>query len=116
MAFLIMKKYFITGGCGFIGSNFIHFLIENKLSNQIINIDKMTYAGNTENLKTIENRKNYHFIHGDICCQKTVRKILEKYEPDVIVHFAAESHVDRSIDGPVEICSNKYHWYTQFIV
>ena len=62
----------------------------------------MTYAGNAENLRTIEKRKNYHYIRGDICCQKTVRKILEEYEPDVIVHFAAESHVDRSIDGPVE--------------
>tara|TARA_B100000886_G_scaffold322244_1_gene265099 strand:- start:164 stop:1192 length:1029 start_codon:yes stop_codon:yes gene_type:complete len=97
-----MRKYLITGGFGFIGSNFIHHLIENELSNQIINIDKMTYAGNAENLRTIEKRKNYHYIHGDICCQKTVRKILEEYEPDVIVHFAAESHVDRSIDGPVE--------------
>ena len=97
-----MKKYLITGGCGFIGSNFIHFLLENELSSQIINLDKMTYAGNKENLSTIENDDNYYFIKGDICNQSTVRDILEKYNPDVIVHFAAESHVDRSIDGPVE--------------
>tara|TARA_B100002052_G_scaffold298494_1_gene332131 strand:- start:101 stop:1159 length:1059 start_codon:yes stop_codon:yes gene_type:complete len=96
-----MKKYLITGGCGFIGSNFIHFILENQLSSQIVNLDKMTYAGNKDNLSTIDH-DNYHFIKGDICNQSTVRDILEKYSPDVLVHFAAESHVDRSIDEPVE--------------
>jgi len=97
-----MKKYLITGGCGFIGSNFIHFLIENSISSQIINLDKMTYAGNKDNLSSIEHYDNYHFIKGDICNQSIVRDILKKYNPDVLVHFAAESHVDRSIDGPAE--------------
>ena len=97
-----MKKYLITGGCGFIGSNFIHFLLENGLSSQIVNLDKITYAGNKDNLSSIEHDDNYHFIKGDICNQSTVRNILEKYNPDVLIHFAAESHVDRSIDGPVE--------------
>ena len=97
-----MKKYLITGGCGFIGSNFIHFLFENELSSQIINLDKMTYAGNKDNLSSIEHDDNYHFIKGDICNKSIVRDILDKYNPDVLVHFAAESHVDRSIDGPVE--------------
>ncbi len=97
-----MKRYFITGGCGFIGSNFIHHLIENKLADQIINLDKMTYAGNIENLNAIEKNKNYHFIKGDICSKTIVRDILEKYNPDVLIHFAAESHVDRSIEGPSE--------------
>jgi len=97
-----MKTYLITGGCGFIGSNFIHFLFEDGLSSQIVNLDKMTYAGNKENLSSIENRDNYHFIKGDICNQITVRNILERYNPDVVVNFAAESHVDRSIDGPTE--------------
>tara|TARA_B100000029_G_scaffold454034_1_gene480246 strand:- start:4170 stop:5231 length:1062 start_codon:yes stop_codon:yes gene_type:complete len=97
-----MKTYLITGGCGFIGSNFIHFLIENGLSSQIVNLDKMTYAGDKENLSSIENRDYYHFIKGDICNQITVRNILERYNPDVVVNFAAESHVDRSIDGPTE--------------
>ncbi len=97
-----MKKYLITGGCGFIGSNFIHFLLKNGLSSQIVNLDKMTYAGNKDNLSSIEYDDNYHFIKGDICNQSTVRDILEKYNPDVLVHFAAESHVDRSIDGPAE--------------
>ena len=97
-----MKTYLITGGCGFIGSNFIHYLFENELASQIVNLDKMTYAGNEDNLLTIKHDDNYCFIKGDICNQSTVRDILEKYSPDVIVHFAADSHVDRSIDGPVE--------------
>ncbi len=95
-----MKTYLITGGCGFIGSNFIHYLVENELSSKIINLDKITYAGNLENLASIEDFKNYHFEKGDICDQEIVRSILNKYNPDVLVHFAAESHVDRSIDNP----------------
>ena len=97
-----MKTYLITGGCGFIGSNFIHYLFENQLAGQVVNLDKMTYAGNKENLNFIENQSNYSFIKGDICDQGLVGEILRKYNPDIIVHFAAESHVDRSIDGPVE--------------
>ena len=97
-----MKTYLITGGCGFIGSNFIHFLIENGLSNQIVNLDKLTYAGNEENLASINNQNNYHFVKGDICNQKVVSSLLQEHNPDVVVHFAAESHVDRSIDGPSE--------------
>lgn len=97
-----MKTYLITGGCGFIGSNFIHYLIEKKLADVIINLDKMTYAGNVENLNKIEKLSNYTFIKGDICDPKLVRQILHKFNPNVIVHFAAESHVDRSIDGPTE--------------
>ena len=97
-----MKTYFITGGCGFIGSNFIHHLIENKLAGEIINLDKMTYAGNKDNLSTIEGNDYYHFIEGDICNRNTVNEILMKYNPDVVIHFAAESHVDRSIDAPTK--------------
>ena len=97
-----MKTYFITGGCGFIGSNFIHYLIEIKVAGQIINLDKLTYAGNKDNLSTIEGNDYYHFIEGDICNRNTVNEILMKYNPDVIIHFAAESHVDRSIDAPTK--------------
>ena len=97
-----MKTYLITGGCGFIGSNFIHYLIDNELSGQIVNLDKMTYAGNKDNLSSIEDYENYHFIKGDICNRETIRDILEVYKPDIVVHFAAESHVDRSIDEPNE--------------
>ena len=97
-----MKTYFITGGCGFIGSNFIHHLIENKLAGEIINLDKLTYAGNKDNLSAIEGNDYYHFIEGDICNRNTVNEILMKYNPDVVIHFAAESHVDRSIDAPTK--------------
>ena len=92
-----MKTYLITGGCGFIGSNFIHFLIENGLSNQIVNLDKLTYAGNEENLASINNQNNYHFVKGDICNQKVVSSLLQEHNPDVVVHFAAESHVDNQL-------------------
>ncbi len=97
-----MKTYFITGGCGFIGSNFIHYLIKNKLVGQIVNLDKLTYAGSKDNLAAIDSNDYYHFIEGDISNQQVIRSILEKYKPDVIVNFAAESHVDRSIDRPAE--------------
>ena len=97
-----MKTYFITGGCGFIGSNFIHHLIKYELAGQIVNLDKLTYAGNKDNLSTIEGNDSYHFVEGDISNQEVVNKILQKYKPDIIVNFAAESHVDRSIDSPLE--------------
>ena len=97
-----MKTYLITGGSGFIGSNFIHFLIENNISGKIVNIDKLTYAGNQQNLVSIEDYHRYRFVEGDICDQKKIREILERFNPDVVVNFAAESHVDRSIDAPDE--------------
>lgn len=97
-----MKTYFITGGCGFIGSNFIHYLIKNKIAGKIINLDKLTYAGNIDNLSSIEDSDNYFFIKGDISNEKVVQNILRQHTPDVIVNFAAESHVDRSIDDPIE--------------
>lgn len=97
-----MKTYLITGGSGFIGSNFIHFLIENNISEKIVNIDKLTYAGNQKNLVSIENYYEYHFVEGDICDKKKIREILERFNPDIVVNFAAESHVDRSIDAPDE--------------
>ena len=95
-----MKTYLITGGCGFIGSNFIHFLFDRQFPTQVINLDNLTYAGSVDNLVSIDDFDNYHFIKGDICDKEIVKSILYKYNPDVIIHFAAESHVDRSIDGP----------------
>ena len=94
-----MKKYLVTGGAGFIGSNYIHYLFE-KYGDEIevVNLDKLTYAGNLENLADVENRSNYTFVKGDICDAKTVNPLVK--EADIVVNFAAESHVDRSIGSP----------------
>ena len=91
-------KILVTGGAGFIGANFIHYWLKKYPKDQIINLDKLTYAGNLENLKKIEDNPNYHFIKGDICDEKIVNQAMKNI--DTVIHFAAESHVDRSILGP----------------
>jgi dTDP-glucose 4,6-dehydratase len=93
-----MKTYLITGGAGFIGSNFIHYLY-NKFGDEIriINIDNLTYAGNLANLEKVKQNKNYFFYKNNICDKAEIANIFAKHKPDYIVHFAAESHVDRSI-------------------
>lgn len=95
-----MNNILVTGGAGFIGSNYIHSLLRVNSSVQIINFDVLTYAGCLENLNTISDPARYHFVQGDICDQDKIRQVLRKYEIDTIVHFAAETHVDRSITGP----------------
>jgi len=95
------KTIMVTGGAGFIGSALIRYLI-NETNNTVINYDKLTYAGNLESLKSVENSERYHFIKADICDREAIIETLEKYQPDYIMHLAAESHVDRSIDGPGE--------------
>ncbi|MCL4378726.1 MAG: dTDP-glucose 4,6-dehydratase [Actinobacteria bacterium] len=94
------KIILITGGAGFIGSNFIHYLIKKYPEYKIINLDKLTYAGNLENLKDIENNSHYNFIRGDICDRNIVEEIFKNHKIDAIVNFAAESHVDKSITDP----------------
>lgn len=91
----------VTGGCGFIGSNYILSILKNS-NNKIINIDKLTYAGNHENLISIEDNPNYTFIHGDIGDVNLISEVIKKYNPSKVINFAAESHVDRSIDGPAD--------------
>jgi len=90
----------VTGGAGFIGSNYIHYLFKAHPDYTVINLDKLTYAGNLENLKGVDNRPNYHFIKGDISNRELVEYIFEAFRPNYVVNFAAESHVDRSIEGP----------------
>ncbi len=94
------KALLVTGGAGFIGSNFIHHFLTAQPECKIVNLDLLTYAGNLENLRGIELKQNYRFIKGDICDAALVGRILAEERIDSVVHFAAESHVDRSIDGP----------------
>ncbi|OUR75203.1 dTDP-glucose 4,6-dehydratase [Colwellia psychrerythraea] len=95
------KTIFITGGAGFIGSALVRYLI-NETDNTVINFDKLTYAGNLESLKSIDSNERYNFVQGDICDKEKVAEVLAQFQPDYIMHLAAESHVDRSIDGPGE--------------
>ena len=96
-----MKKILVTGGAGFIGSNFIRYMLKKHRDYKIINLDKLTYAGNLDNLKDIENNPNYKFVHGDICNVNLVNDSV-KDDVDIIINFAAETHVDRSIEDPSE--------------
>ena len=99
----MQKTILITGGAGFIGSNFIPYFLENFPEHKIVNLDALTYAGNIKNLSEIsglENSQNYTFVQGDICNRALVEKIFEKYQISDVIHFAAESHVDNSIENP----------------
>ena len=91
-------RLLVTGGAGFIGSNFIHYWLKNHPGDFVVNLDKLTYAGNRQNLKACENNPNYSFVKGDICDPQIVKKAMKNV--DIVVHFAAESHVDRSIMDP----------------
>ncbi len=95
-----MKNYLITGGAGFIGSNYIIYLLKNYSEIRIVNLDKLTYAGNLDNLSGIEGDERYHFVQGDICDAELCKKLMVDFDIDYIVNFAAESHVDRSITDP----------------
>jgi len=91
----------VTGGAGFIGSAVIRYLID-ETDYTVVNVDKLTYAGNLESLDTVSENPRYHFEHADICDAEAVGRIFQHYQPTVVMHLAAESHVDRSIDGPAE--------------
>ena len=96
-----MRTYLVTGGAGFIGSNYIHYMFRKYGDTiRIINVDCLTYAGNLENLKDVENQPNYTFVKADICDSAAITKIFDENDIDRVVHFAAESHVDRSIKNP----------------
>ena len=95
-----MKTYLVTGGAGFIGSNFVIYMLNKYDDVKLINVDKLTYAGNLENLKSVENNPNYSFVQADICDREAISKIFAENDVDYVVNFAAESHVDRSISNP----------------
>jgi dTDP-glucose 4,6-dehydratase len=95
----MMTNVLVTGGAGFIGSNFINYILDERDDYNIINLDKLTYAGNLENLVLSESKKNYHFIKGDIINSELVNYLFQKFDIKYVINFAAESHVDRSILG-----------------
>ncbi|MEN6337774.1 MAG: dTDP-glucose 4,6-dehydratase, partial [Phycisphaerales bacterium] len=95
-----MKSILVTGGAGFIGSNFIRMALEEHPDVHVVNLDKLTYAGNLQNLAEVQDHPQYTFVHGDICDAALVERLLVEHKIDTIVNFAAESHVDRSITGP----------------
>ncbi|MEZ4485088.1 MAG: dTDP-glucose 4,6-dehydratase [Syntrophotaleaceae bacterium] len=97
-----MTNILVTGGCGFIGSNFVRLALQSISNVRVINLDKLTYAGNPKNLLNVEDDSRYRFVKGDICDAELVESIFSQEKIDRVVHFAAESHVDRSIDGPAE--------------
>lgn len=96
------KVILITGGAGFIGSHVVRLFVKSYPNYRVVNFDKLTYAGNLENLKDIENATNYEFVKGDICEIDDIIDVFEKYKVTDVIHLAAESHVDRSISGPME--------------
>ena len=94
-------KFLITGGAGFIGSAVIRYIINNT-SDSVLNLDKLTYAGNLESLADVSGSRRYEFVRGDVCDRALLGNIFARFKPDIVMHLAAESHVDRSIDGPGE--------------
>ena len=95
-------EYFSYRGAGFIGSNYIKYVLRTYPEYKVVNLDLLTYAGNLENLKDVEKNKNYTFVHGNICDRTLLKTFFERHSIDMVVNFAAESHVDRSITNPEE--------------
>jgi dTDP-glucose 4,6-dehydratase len=101
-------KFLVTGGAGFIGSAYVRQTLATRPDAHVVNLDKLTYAGNLENLTSIASDPRYRFVHGDICDRELVRALMRDERPDVVVHFAAESHVDRSIHSPGPVIDTNF--------
>jgi len=104
-----MKTILVTGGAGFIGSNFIPYFLSSHLDYKVINLDLLTYAGNLANLQEVESHPNYTFVKGDICDRPLVESLFTRYNFNGVIHFAAESHVDNSISGPEAFIRTNIH-------
>ncbi len=108
MTIFMPKIILVTGGAGFIGTNLMRILISAIPSVELINVDKLTYAGSRTNLLALHGDKRYHFFEGDICDTELLDKVFGKFPVDTVIHLAAESHVDRSISGPSPFYSYEY--------
>ena len=102
-------KIIVTGGAGFIGSCFVRMALREHWAEQVINLDKLTYAGNLENLEPISDYPGYRFVQGDICDGDTIQELFKRESPDAVIHFAAESHVDRSIHSPAPVVRTNFN-------
>jgi dTDP-glucose 4,6-dehydratase len=102
-------KWIVTGGAGFIGSSFVRMALLNQWADKVVNLDKLTYAGNLENLQTVDHLPGYSFIQADICDSEKINQIFSAEAPDAVVHFAAESHVDRSIHSPAPVILTNFN-------
>jgi len=98
----VLKKILVTGGCGFIGANFVKLVLRELTDIRLVNLDKLTYAGNLDSLRDVASDPRYRFVRGDICDSDLVKNLFAEEQFDTVIHFAAESHVDRSIDGPAD--------------
>ena len=104
-----MYSILVTGGAGFIGSNFVPYFCAKYPEYRVVNLDKLTYAGNLDNLKKCEGMPNYVFVQGDICDETLVERLFTEYDIRGVIHFAAESHVDNSIKGAPRLHGNQLH-------
>lgn len=99
-------RILVTGGAGFIGANFLHLIVRQRSDAKVVNFDKLTYAGNLQSLHSIEKAPNYTFVHGDICNLELLQNLFAEYQFTTVIHFAAESHVDRSIHSPIDFAKS----------